>query len=64
MLDPGRFTLVRRSDIESIEPSNVSMMPKDLLNTLTAEEIQDLFAYLLARGDRNHAMFRARTAAP
>jgi putative heme-binding domain-containing protein len=62
MLDPGRFTRVRRSDIDSIEPSPLSMMPKDLLHTLTAEEIQDLFAYLLARGDRNHAMFRARAA--
>ncbi len=63
MLDPGRFTRVRRSDIESIEPSKVSMMPQGLLNTLTVEEIQDLFAYLMARGDRNHAMFRARSAA-
>jgi putative heme-binding domain-containing protein len=62
MLDPGRFTRVRRSDIESIEPSPLSMMPKDLLNTLTAEEIQDLFAYLLARGDRSHAMFRTPAA--
>ncbi len=62
MFDPGRFTRVRRSDIESIEPSKVSMMPQGLLNTLTAEEIQDLFAYLMARGDRNHTMFRARSA--
>jgi putative heme-binding domain-containing protein len=58
MLDPGRMTGVRRSDIEMMEPSPTSMMPEGLLNTLTAEEIQDLMAYLLSRGDSGHAMFR------
>jgi putative heme-binding domain-containing protein len=58
MLEPGRTTNVRRQEIESIEPSRVSMMPQGLLNSLTEEEVLDLMAYLLSRGDRNLAMFK------
>lgn len=58
MLEPGRMTNVRRTDIESMEPSQVSMMPEGLLNTLTAEEIHDLVAYLISRGDSRHRMFQ------
>ena len=49
---------VRRSEILSIEPSKVSPMPEGLLNSLKEEEILDLIAYLLSRGDREHASFR------
>ena len=52
MFDPGRATNVRRADIDEMKPSEVSLMPKGLLNSLTEEEIQDLMAYLLARGTR------------
>ena len=58
MFDPGRMTNVRRANIESMEPSSVSMMPEGLLNSLKIEEIQDLLAYLLSRGDEKHSMFR------
>jgi len=58
MFEPGRFTNVRREDIESIETSRVSMMPASLLNSLKAEEVQDLMAYMLSRGDPKHRMFR------
>ncbi len=51
MLDPGAITGVRRAEIASIEPSKVSPMPEGILNTLREEEIQDLVAYLLSRGD-------------
>jgi hypothetical protein len=34
------------------------MMPEGLLNMLEKNEIMDLMAYVLSRGDRNHAMFR------
>ena len=46
MLEPGKFTDVRREDIESMEPARISMMPPGLLNSLKADEIQDLLAYL------------------
>jgi len=58
MFDPGRMTNVRRADIESMEPSTVSMMPEGLLNSLKEDEIQDLAAYLLSRGDAGHTMYR------
>lgn len=50
MLEPGKFTNVRREEIASIETAPVSMMPPGLLNSLKPEEIQDLIAYLLSRG--------------
>ena len=58
MLEPGNLTKVKRADIESIEPSKVSPMPEGLLNSLQLDEIQDLVAYLLARGDKQNPAFR------
>ncbi|MEZ6125056.1 MAG: family 16 glycoside hydrolase [Planctomycetaceae bacterium] len=57
MLKPGELTGVDRKQIEEIVESKISMMPKGLLNTLNQEEVLDLMAYLLSRGDRKHAMF-------
>ena len=51
MFDPGRSTNVRRGDIEEMKPSAISLMPAGLLNSLTEAEIEDLVAYLLARGN-------------
>ena len=34
------------------------MMPQGLLNTLDRDEVLDLVAYLLSRGDRDMAVFR------
>lgn len=58
MFDPGRMTDIKRSDIESIQPSTVSMMPEGLVNSLKGEEIADLIAYLFSRGDPNHKSFK------
>jgi hypothetical protein len=58
MFEPGKMTNVRRAEIESIAPSKVSPMPEGLLNSLKLEEIQDLVAYLLARGNRQDHVFR------
>ena len=57
MFEPGKMTNLRRADIESIEPSKVSPMPEGLLNSLQLDEIQDLVAYLLARGDTQNPAF-------
>ena len=46
------------NQVDSIEPSKVSMMPDGLIDTFTHDEILDLVAYLYSRGDRNHKMFR------
>ncbi len=58
MLDPNKLVAVNRNQIESIEPSPISMMPEGLIDTLTRDEILDLVAYLYSRGDRNSKMFR------
>lgn len=49
--------LVKTANIESIEPSPISQMPEGLLNAMNADEIRDLVAYLLSRGNRDDAMF-------
>ncbi len=58
MLDPNGLVNVNAKKVESIEKSKVSMMPEGLLDTFKEDEILDLVAYLLSRGDRHHAMFK------
>jgi len=58
MLNPSALVDINRRRIESMEPSKVSMMPTALLDTLNEDEILDLMAFLLSRGDRKHATFR------
>ncbi len=58
MLDPDAITRVDKNKIESMETSKLSMMPDGLVDTCTADEIKDLIAYLLSKGDRKHAMFK------
>jgi putative heme-binding domain-containing protein len=58
MLDPEAQVSVDRKSIEEVKPSPVSMMPQGLLNTLKADEVLDLIAYLMSRGDRENPMFR------
>jgi putative heme-binding domain-containing protein len=58
MYDPNSTVTIRRDQIEEMKPSAVSMMPDGLLNSLHRDEVLDLVAYLLSRGNREHAMFR------
>jgi putative heme-binding domain-containing protein len=58
MLDPNGLVYVNQKRVESIDKSKVSMMPEGLLDTFKEDEILDLAAYLLSRGDRNHKMFK------
>ncbi len=58
MLDPNAQVTVNRSKIEEIRPSATSMMPEGLLSTLDKDEIADLLAYLLSRGNREAKMFQ------
>jgi putative heme-binding domain-containing protein len=41
-----RKTRIPRSDIATMEESNVSIMPEGLLEKLTPQQLRDLFAYL------------------
>jgi len=58
MFDPNGNVGIDRKKVVSIEPSTVSMMPEGLASMLEKEEILDLLAYVLSRGDKNHAMFK------
>ena len=58
MLDPSAQVNVNVSKIEENRPSTISMMPEGLLSTLNEDEISDLVAYLLSRGDRSSKMFQ------
>ncbi|MCS6850959.1 MAG: GDSL-type esterase/lipase family protein [Gemmataceae bacterium] len=49
--------VLKVADIEERQKSPISMMPKGLLDKLTRDEILDLIAYVLAKGDRNHPLF-------
>ena len=58
MLDPGNFTVVDTKMIDEQFASKNSLMPDGLLNTLHEEEVLDLLAFLLSRGDRSSPLFR------
>jgi hypothetical protein len=62
MLDPNKQTQVNQKNVESIEVSKISMMPENLIDTFTQDEILDLVAYLFSRADRNHKMFAVSDA--
>ena len=54
---PGEMTTLKTSELKSVEPSKISMMPPGLLNTLKDDDILDLIAYALSGGDPEHGMF-------
>jgi putative heme-binding domain-containing protein len=56
--DPTKTVKIHRNEIDELQPSPVSLMPKDLLKPLNRDEVLDLLAYLLSRGNKNDAMFR------
>ncbi|MEI6232245.1 MAG: c-type cytochrome [Planctomycetota bacterium] len=58
MYEPNTLTAVNASQVKSIVPSKVSPMPEGLLGRLKEEEIMDLLAYLISRGDRTDKMFK------
>ena len=60
MLDPNGQVNVNRKNIDVMKPSKLSMMPAGLLETLKDDEVLDLMAYLLSRGDRKHVMFEKK----
>jgi putative membrane-bound dehydrogenase-like protein len=65
---PGETLTVGKADVESIKTSDVSMMPDDLLKTLSDAEVHSLIAYLqsprqteiLARPDNVKEFFNGK----
>ena len=58
MLNPNAITQVDRNNIDSLKNSKLSMMPTGLFDTLKENEVLDLMAFLLSRGDREAKVFQ------
>ena len=56
--DSTKLVTVKNDEIESKQLSAVSLMPKDLLKQLNENEVLDLLAYLLSRGNAQDPMFK------
>ena len=56
--DSTKVVDIRKSEIDEILASQVSIMPADLLKPLNQDEVLDLLAYLLSRGDERNPMFK------
>jgi len=54
---PAQLLKIPLDEIEEKTPSTISIMPEDLLNTLTKEEILDLLAYIESGGREDHSAF-------
>ena len=54
---PDQLLKIPRDEVEEKTVSTVSIMPEDLLNTLTKEEILDLLAYIESGGREDHPAF-------
>jgi len=49
---------IKKSDIDTKTKSPVSLMPKGMLDKMTRDEIIDLLAYILSKGDSKHPFFQ------
>jgi putative heme-binding domain-containing protein len=56
--DSTKAVELKKSDVDEITASAKSLMPEGLLKELNDDEVLDLLAYLLSRGDPKHPMFR------
>ena len=52
-----QLEIIAKTDVEQMFPSKVSLMPDGLLNTLNDQEVLDLVAFLMSRGDANDLTF-------
>lgn len=59
--DSTKVVTIPLSEVDEEMPSRVSLMPKDLLKPLNENEVLDLMAYLLSRGNPNDPMFDPAT---
>jgi hypothetical protein len=56
--DSTKVVEVKKEDVESVKLSNISLMPEKLISPLSENEVLDMLAYLLSRGDPSHPMFK------
>jgi putative heme-binding domain-containing protein len=58
LTNPNQQVRLNRNEIDEINISKVSPMPKGLLAKMTREEILDLVAYVISAGDSKHKVFK------
>lgn len=56
--DPDQVEKILKKNVRSVKYSAVSMMLPGLINSLNAEELKDLMAYLMAGGNAENPMFK------
>jgi putative heme-binding domain-containing protein len=56
--DATKFVELKREEIDEIFPATESLMPKGLLDQLNEEEVLDLLAYALSKGNQRDARFK------
>ena len=56
--DATKLARIARSDIEEITSSSTSLMPAGLLDQLSEQEVLDLLAYTLSRGNHKDKRFK------
>lgn len=57
LANPNERVNIDRKEIEEMEVSKVSAMPKGLFSKMTEDEVMDLTAYVLSGGDAENAYF-------
>jgi len=55
--DFGELSRIPSEEVESVEPSQTSMMPPTTIFFMNGDELSDLMAYLMSGGDPDHAVF-------
>ncbi len=58
--DSTKVVEVPKKEIDESQPSKTSIMPEKLLSPLSRDEVLDLFAYILSRGDANDPMYKKK----
>ena len=56
--DANQIVRIALADVEEIRPDATSLMPVGLLDKLNREEVLDLIAFLLSRGNPDDPLFR------
>ncbi len=56
--DPTKSVRIPRAEIDEIAASASTLMPEKLIDTLNQDEVLDLIAYLLSRGEPKDPMFK------
>lgn len=54
---PEKLRVLDKDDIDERDPSKISIMPQGVLNKLTREEILDLLAYVISKGDQKAKLY-------